>query len=220
MAREAGLTTFAFRNISALPSPAAAFFIHNAGTDWQRYQTPQEFIHRFERLLISRLIEGTPGYGLSLSDIEELTQRLRALDEVESNSPSDERRGAGRGGVILPADRSLAALNSTGRAGGIAARPVSFLVPPASRRASCGKAHLGQVGPAAAAALRGQVPRARPSISVPTINCAPCRAQQRRVKVQVQVPLVWGWPAVGFWCWPRCGKRTSNRFRSEWSAAG
>lgn len=104
VAREAELTTFAFRNISAVPSPAAAFFIHNAGTDWQRYQTPQEFIYRFERLLISRLIEGTPGYGLSLSDIEELTQRLRVLDEAESNSPSDERRGAGRGGVILPSD--------------------------------------------------------------------------------------------------------------------
>jgi hypothetical protein len=86
------------------PLPAAAFFIHNAGTDWQRYQTPQEFIRRFERSLVSQLIEGTPGYGLSLGDIEELTQRLHTLDEAESATSGDERRGAGRGGVILPSD--------------------------------------------------------------------------------------------------------------------
>ena len=104
VAQETGMTTFAFRNISAVPSPAAAFFIHNAGTDWHRYQTPHEFIWRFERSLISRLIEGTPGYGLSLSDIEELTQRLRATNEAEDAEGGDERRGAGRGGVILPSD--------------------------------------------------------------------------------------------------------------------
>lgn len=101
-AREAGITTFAFRNISRVPSPATAFFIRNSGIPWEQYQTPQEFIRRFEPSLITRLIEGTPGYGLHLSDIEELSARLKALQGEKAEQGGEERRGAGRGGVILP----------------------------------------------------------------------------------------------------------------------
>ncbi|MBC7239453.1 MAG: hypothetical protein H5T71_05080, partial [Chloroflexi bacterium] len=75
---------------------------------WQMYQSPQEFIRLFERDLITRLIEGTPGYGLDLADIEELSRRLKALDEADEKAQSEggeERRGAGRGGVILPAEQ-------------------------------------------------------------------------------------------------------------------
>jgi len=103
-AQDAGLTTFAFRKVSRVPSPAAAFFAHNSAAAWRPYRTPQEFIQRFERELIARLIEGTPGYGLALADIEELSERLEAPDSDVGGSGGEERRGAGGGGVILPAD--------------------------------------------------------------------------------------------------------------------
>ena len=59
-------------------------------------------VNSLERALITELIRGTPGYGLHLSDIEELSARLKKLEEGEQRQEGDERRGAGRGGVILP----------------------------------------------------------------------------------------------------------------------
>jgi len=100
-AREARVTTFAYRNSNRIISPAAAFFMRNAGVVWEQYQTPQEFIHHLERALITRLVEGTPGYGLDLVDIEALSARLQALEKDKEKAAGDERRGAGRGGVIL-----------------------------------------------------------------------------------------------------------------------
>ena len=108
-AKGASLTTFAYRNMSTPPSPAAAHFSHYSAAEWQTYQTPREFIQYFEHALCERLIEGTPGYGLGLADIRELTTRLRARREEEESpkggdtSTPDDRRGAARGGVILPA---------------------------------------------------------------------------------------------------------------------
>lgn len=95
------LFTLAYRNIETLASPAAAAFVRESGLAWRPYKSSQEFIQMFERDLITRLIEGTPGYGLYLEDIEELAQRLRALEEPGKGA-AEERRGAGRGGVILP----------------------------------------------------------------------------------------------------------------------
>ena len=103
-ARNADLTTFAFRKVDRTPSPAAAFFARDSGISWVLYQTPQEFIRRFERALIGQLIGGTPGYGLELADIEELSERLRAGEREMEKPDGEERRGAGSGGVILPAD--------------------------------------------------------------------------------------------------------------------
>lgn len=101
-ARNAGLYVFAYRNMGRAASPAAAYFAHNSGIEWQNYRTPQEFIQHFERSLINRLLQHVPGYGLELSDLEELSAHLKAL-EKEGQEPEDEkRRGAGRGGVILP----------------------------------------------------------------------------------------------------------------------
>ncbi len=100
-AREAGLSILAYRNSSAVPSPAATVFVREVDLPWQLYQTPQQFIHLLERDLIRRLVQGTPGYGLDLTDLEELAARLRALEESKPEG-GEERRGAGRGGVILP----------------------------------------------------------------------------------------------------------------------
>jgi hypothetical protein len=101
-AREAGLAVFAFRPVARLASPAAAYLGKSAGVEWRSYRSAQEFARAFEQDLITRLVEGTPGYGLELADIEELGQRLRALREGHETPAADERRGAGRGGVILP----------------------------------------------------------------------------------------------------------------------
>ena len=101
-AQKAGAAAFAYRKVSVLASPAASFFIRRSGITWEPYRTPQEFIRHFERALISQLIKGTPGYGLDLTDIEELAARLKALEKEASPLGGEERRGAGRGGVILP----------------------------------------------------------------------------------------------------------------------
>jgi hypothetical protein len=104
-AQKAGVTTYAFRNMKRLASPAAAFFIHDIKARWEPYHTPREFVRRFERELIDHLLESTPGYGLDLADLEQLSARKRALEE-EQGQAEEERRGAGRGGVILAAKES------------------------------------------------------------------------------------------------------------------
>lgn len=105
-AKQSGLAMMAYRHTGVIPSPAATIFARESGLRWQTYQSPQEFIHQFERDLITRLIEGTPGYGLDLKDIEELSRRLKALDEADEAAKREhieDRRDASRGGVILPA---------------------------------------------------------------------------------------------------------------------
>ncbi len=105
-AREQDLAILAFRNIETSASPAAAYFAQNMGIRWRAFRTPQDFIGQFERDLLARLIEGTPGYGLDLNEIERLSVRLEALREEDAqdhkSAESDTRRGAGGGGIILP----------------------------------------------------------------------------------------------------------------------
>lgn len=101
-ARQGQAHIFAYRHLEATPTPAAAVFLRDAEVSWQGYHTPEEFAQHFERALITQLIAGTPGYGLDLSDIEELSRRLQALEEGEQEPETDERRGAGHGGIILP----------------------------------------------------------------------------------------------------------------------
>lgn len=100
-AQEAGVTTYAFRNVERLASPAAAFFVHDIKARWEPYHTPREFVRRFERELIDRLLGGPPGYGLDLTDLEQLSMRKRTLEKEEQDQAEEERRGAGGGGVIL-----------------------------------------------------------------------------------------------------------------------
>ncbi|MFH1086503.1 MAG: hypothetical protein V1772_12170 [Chloroflexota bacterium] len=103
-ARAAQLLLMPFRSRAATPSPAAAHFYHHSNLHWQWYDTPHEFVRQFERRLLAELIAGTPGYGLDLADIEELSVRLKALEGGEPPSAEDDpRQGAGRGGVIFPA---------------------------------------------------------------------------------------------------------------------
>ncbi|HHX64523.1 MAG TPA: hypothetical protein GX702_06500 [Chloroflexi bacterium] len=109
VARQAGITTYAYRKIGVPPSPAASVFVRDAGVHWEHYETPSQFATKIERALLTRLIEGTPGYGLDLADLEEISARLKELEEEEEESPEgardrrgEERRGAGGGGIILP----------------------------------------------------------------------------------------------------------------------
>jgi len=103
-AQEAEQSAFAYRSARTLISPAAASFIRYSGMTWQLYQTPADFIQKFERAMITRLIEGTPGFGLGVAEIEELSVRLQGLERAEEKPADEKRRGAGRGGVILPSD--------------------------------------------------------------------------------------------------------------------
>jgi hypothetical protein len=101
-AQSAGLWMRAYRCREKTPSPAAAYFAQNAQVEWRWYETPHDFVGDFEKGLIQELLQGTPGYGLTLRDLEELTERIKAIEEGEEAVDSDDRRGAGRGGVILP----------------------------------------------------------------------------------------------------------------------
>jgi hypothetical protein len=101
-AERAGTAILAFRNHEKSPSPAANYFARNMGISWQDYVTPDDFSTKFERALLTRLIDGTPGYGLDLPTIEDLASRLKALENPEHRK-FDQRRGAGQGGVILAA---------------------------------------------------------------------------------------------------------------------
>ncbi|MFP3896084.1 MAG: hypothetical protein ACLFV5_04475 [Anaerolineales bacterium] len=103
VARGSNVKTFAFRNVETGFTPAAIFFSRHVGTSWYDYDTPNDFIRAFERALITELIEGTPGYGLDMDDIQILAARLETLEEKEEPA-EDGRRGAGRGGVILSTD--------------------------------------------------------------------------------------------------------------------
>jgi len=100
-AQEHGIPAFCYRNRAATPSPALSAFMRQIRTDWQSYETPQAFASELRKQLVRRLIEGTPGYGLSLQEIERLAAELREVDEDEQGG-TESRRGAGRGGVILP----------------------------------------------------------------------------------------------------------------------
>ena len=98
-----GAYVMAYRNGEAPPSPAAAHFAHNTGLTWEYYATAEELAVKFERRLVERLISGTPGYGLELEDIEGLLALHKQLN-AQGGDPieeSDDRRGAGYGGVIL-----------------------------------------------------------------------------------------------------------------------
>jgi len=101
-AQQAHSTVFAYRSAAAIPSPAATTFARNAGVNWTLYTTPLDLQRQFERALIQALVNGTPGYGLELEDIEALAARLKELEKQSPGPESEERRGAGRGGIILP----------------------------------------------------------------------------------------------------------------------
>lgn len=105
-AQRAGVRTLGFRHAEASPSPAMIDFLRRTEFVWEDYRTPSEFVRVLEKTLLTRMIEETPGLGLDLQDIEEISARLKALEEKEGAAEAaeapDERRGAARGGIILP----------------------------------------------------------------------------------------------------------------------
>ena len=97
----AGIRRLAYRCTTRVASPAAGSFAREAGAVWQRYDEPHALLRQFERGLIQTLINGTPGYGLDLQAISELAARLQELDDQPDEPQTEDRRGAGHGGVIL-----------------------------------------------------------------------------------------------------------------------
>jgi len=78
------------------------FMRHNRFA-WVTYHSPLAFRSTLERTLLRRLLDGTPGFGLDLSDVEQIAARLKELEgQDEEEQGPDERRGAGSGGIILP----------------------------------------------------------------------------------------------------------------------
>lgn len=100
MARRAGSFIMAFRNEAVPSSPAADYFYRNMGISWHGYKTRDVFIHVFEQELLSQLVNGTPGYGLDMTDIELVSARLQAV-RAGGTPQEDQRHGAGQGGIIL-----------------------------------------------------------------------------------------------------------------------
>jgi len=105
-AQDKGVPTLAYRNALATPSPALSGFVRQARANWHPYESAQTFAADFRRRLCELLIDGTPGYGLSLEEIETLAKALHDEDR-EPNADGEERRGAGSGGVILPRGQDL-----------------------------------------------------------------------------------------------------------------
>lgn len=100
-AQESSLARYAYRKREVAPSPAASVFARRADLPWQYYRTPREFARDFEERLIRRLVAGTPGYGLDLPAVRTLSSRLEELSERQDEAETEDRRGAGAGGVIL-----------------------------------------------------------------------------------------------------------------------
>jgi len=102
-AQRAGLQTLGYRNTEASPSPSMVHFLRHTRFDWVEYRGPSGFRATLERTLLRRLLDGTPGFGLDMADVEQIAARLSELkgDGQEEEGP-DDRRGAAAGGVILP----------------------------------------------------------------------------------------------------------------------
>ncbi len=101
-AQRSRLQTLGYRNAAAHPSPAMQHFVRYNRFEWITYPGPAAFRGTLERTLLRRLLDGTPGYGLDLSDVEQIAARLKELEGESVPEGPDERRGAGRGGIILP----------------------------------------------------------------------------------------------------------------------
>jgi len=100
MAKEAGAFTIGFRDLSRFASPSAEYFARYADVAWQEYTKLDEFIPSFERILLRQLIDGTPGYGLALEDLEQISAQLQQIESLKP-APQGTRSEAGKGGIIL-----------------------------------------------------------------------------------------------------------------------
>jgi hypothetical protein len=101
-ARERLISTYAYRSRHATPTPALSAFVRHTDVDWRDYDSAQAFASDLKQRLVRQLIDGTPGYGLSMDDIESLAAVLRDTNSQDQLEHGEERRGAGQGGVILP----------------------------------------------------------------------------------------------------------------------
>ncbi len=102
-ARRAGQVPLAFRK-AVHPSPAADLFQRESGIEWVTFEEAGQLKRLVLEALARRLLERGEFFGLHLPEVEALSALLERLTEEEAPAtlPSEARRGAGRGGVILP----------------------------------------------------------------------------------------------------------------------
>ena len=100
-ARERRTPAFAYRNTQATPTPALSAFVRHTDAEWRGYVSSQAFVLDLKQRIARQLIDGTPGYGLPLEEIEFLAAALQDKKDDGPIGTGEERRGAGQGGVIL-----------------------------------------------------------------------------------------------------------------------
>ncbi|NLV73787.1 MAG: hypothetical protein GXY52_03745 [Chloroflexi bacterium] len=96
-----GTFVIALHDATRIPSPSADYITHLGRQRWLEYKSAAHLALLFERNLLRQLIDGTPGYGLDLEQIEAISARLSELEAGPEAAP-EQPRGAGEGGVILP----------------------------------------------------------------------------------------------------------------------
>jgi hypothetical protein len=88
-----------------LHSPSAREMLRQKRIAWSAFESPQELADRVTQMLARLLLDHGEEFGLYVDDVEGLLPLVEGGDEREERP--DERRGAGRGGVILGRETHL-----------------------------------------------------------------------------------------------------------------
>jgi len=74
--------------------------MRQSGISWTEFESPQALKAQVIQALAQTLLDRSEQFGLHLGDVEGLLALAEAR-EAETPTEPDQRRGAGRGGVIL-----------------------------------------------------------------------------------------------------------------------
>ncbi|HEY66970.1 MAG: hypothetical protein DRI79_00375 [Chloroflexi bacterium] len=100
-ARGAGKALLAYRK-RVLYSPSAQTLLHRSSdVTWTEFQSPQELKAQVTRALAQALLDRGEQFGLHLDEVEALLALIGTEEEEGAFAEPDQRRGAGRGAVIL-----------------------------------------------------------------------------------------------------------------------
>jgi hypothetical protein len=98
-ARGVGTPLLAYRK-RVLQSPSAQQLLRQSSVSWTEFESPQALKAHVIQALARMLLDRSEQFGLHLGDVEGLLA-LAETGEAETPTEPDQRRGAGRGGVIL-----------------------------------------------------------------------------------------------------------------------